>query len=81
MTRLNEREMELVTLLCEECTTPADVTSKLKSLYTGTLEKMLEAEMDEHLGYDKHSVLGDNSGNSRNGYGKKQSKANGEKVR
>ena len=26
---------------------------------------MLEAEMDEHLGYEK------NSGNSRNGYGKK----------
>jgi putative transposase len=32
---------------------------------------MLEAEMDEHLGYEKHSVLGNNSGNSRNGYGKK----------
>ena len=32
---------------------------------------MLEAEMDEHLGYEKNSVLGNNSGNSRNGYGKK----------
>jgi putative transposase len=32
---------------------------------------MLEAEMDEHLGYEKHSTLGNNSGNSRNGYGKK----------
>ena len=28
---------------------------------------MLEAEMDEHLGYEKNSV----AGNSRNGYGKK----------
>jgi len=27
--------------------------------------------MDEHLGYEKNSVIGDNSGNSRNGYGKK----------
>ena len=27
--------------------------------------------MDEHLGYEKNSVLGNNSGNSRNGYGKK----------
>ena len=32
---------------------------------------MLEAEMDEHLGYEKNSALGNNSGNSRNGYGKK----------
>ena len=29
---------------------------------------MLEAEMDEHVGYEKNSVLGNNSGNSRNGY-------------
>ena len=32
---------------------------------------MLEAEMDEHLGYEKNSALVNNSGNSRNGYGKK----------
>jgi putative transposase len=32
---------------------------------------MLEAEMDEHLGYEKHSVEGNNSGNSRNGYNRK----------
>lgn len=75
MTRLNEREMELVAMLCEECTSAADITSKLKSLFAGTLEKMLEAEMDEHLGYDKHSVHGNNSGNSRNGYGKKTIKS------
>ena len=27
----------------------------------------MNAEMDEHLGYEKHSVSGKNSGNSRNG--------------
>jgi putative transposase len=32
---------------------------------------MLESEMDEHLGYDKNSELGNNSGNSRNGYNHK----------
>jgi putative transposase len=32
---------------------------------------MLEAEMDEHLGYEKHDVTGNNSGNSRNGYNRK----------
>jgi transposase-like protein len=32
---------------------------------------MLEAEMEEHLGYEKHSPLGDLTGNSRNGYNTK----------
>ncbi len=32
---------------------------------------MLESEMDEHLDYEKYSADGNNSGNSRNGYGKK----------
>ncbi len=50
MTQLNEKEMQLVEMICEGCSTPADVTSKLKELFAGTLQKMLEAEMDEHLG-------------------------------
>ena len=75
MTRLDERGKELVEMLCEECTSPADITAKLKELFAGTLEKMLEGEMEEHLGYDKHSVAGNNSGNSRNGYGKKTIKS------
>jgi len=75
MTRLDERGKELVEMLCEECTSPADITAKLKDLFAGTLEKMLESEMEEHLGYDKHSVAGNNSGNSRNGYGKKTIKS------
>lgn len=32
-----------------------------------TMQSMLEAEMEDHLGYPKHSVKGNNSGNSRNG--------------
>jgi len=48
-----------------------DVQAMLKSLFKGTLEQMLEAEMEDHLGYEKHDPLGNNSGNSRNGYGKK----------
>ena len=36
---------------------------------------MLEAEMDEHLGYEKHEISGNNSGNRRNGYGKKTIKS------
>jgi putative transposase len=75
MTQLTETEMQLAELISKECATPADVTAKLKKLFTGALEKMLEAEMDEHLGYEKHSITGNNSGNSRNGYGKKTVKS------
>ena len=35
------------------------------------VERALDAEMDEHLGYSKHDPAGNNSGNSRNGRGKK----------
>ncbi len=35
------------------------------------IQRALDAEMDDHLGYDKHSPKGNNSGNSRNGHGKK----------
>jgi len=35
------------------------------------VERALDAEMDDHLGYSKHDPSGKNSGNSRNGRGKK----------
>lgn len=35
------------------------------------IERTLHAEMDTHLGYSKHDPKGHNSGNSRNGKGKK----------
>ena len=69
---LSEREKELVQLLMRECETTGDIQEKLKRLFAGTIEQMLEAEMDEHLGYEKNSAAGNNTGNSRNGYGKKR---------
>ena len=72
---LTEKETELVKLIAEECSTTGDVQNVLKKLFAGTIEQMLEAEMDEHLGYEKNSVLGNNSGNSRNGYGRKTIKS------
>jgi putative transposase len=68
---VNEREKELVGLLAGECKDMGEVQALLKSLFRGTIEAMLDGEMDEHLGYEKHSNAGDGSGNSRNGYGKK----------
>lgn len=68
---MHERAKELIAILTEDCENMADVQALLKHLFKGTLEQMLEAEMDEHLGYEKHELIGNNSGNSRNGYGKK----------
>jgi len=42
---------------------------------------MLEGEMDAHLGYEKHSPSGNNSGKSRNGsFPKKIQTEHGESV-
>jgi putative transposase len=71
MKQMTEKMKELAGLLSAECGNLEDVQALLKGLFKGTLEQMLEAEMDEHLGYEKHSVQGINSGNSRNGYGRK----------
>lgn len=46
--------------------TEADVSKLLKQLQA-QLEKMVEGEMNAHLGYEKNSVSGNNSGNLRNG--------------
>src|SRR5436189_2860532 len=39
----------------------------LTGLTKTVLETALEAEMSEHLGYDRHAVEGRNGANSRNG--------------
>ena len=41
--------------------------SFFQSLFKQGIEAMLQAELDEHLGYEKHSPAGYNTGNSRNG--------------
>jgi putative transposase len=46
----------------------------LKQLTKALLERALNAELTEHVGYDKHDPAGYNSGNSRNGATKKKLK-------
>jgi transposase-like protein len=43
----------------------------IKQLTGRILQRALEAEITEHLGYEKNSNTGDNSGNSRNGHTEK----------
>lgn len=62
-----------------KCKTADDLTGKnglVQRLIGSMLEKLLQNEMDEHLGYEKHSLSGHNSGNSRNGLSKKSLKSN-----
>ncbi len=61
--------------------TESDVSKFLKQLHAQVLEKMLEGEMDAHLGYEKDSMTGNNTGNSRNGsYPKRIQTEHGESV-
>ena len=50
--------------------TYADLMGKdgaIKKLLKNSLEQLLEGEMSDHLGYNKNSIEGNNTGNSRNG--------------
>lgn len=51
--------------------TAEDAQNALKELFAETLQEMLEAEMDTHLGYEKHEVKAKMTPNSRNGKSKK----------
>ncbi len=67
-----ERLDELATELAKGVKTESDLSGTLGELMKLTLEKALNAEMDNHLGYEKHSVKGRNRKNSRNGFGSKR---------
>jgi putative transposase len=47
--------------------TADELDTYLHQVFKRGVEKMLEAELEDHLGYEKHSADGINSGNSRNG--------------
>lgn len=51
--------------------TAQDAQNALKNLFAETIQEMLEAEMDTHLGYEKHDIQGKQTSNSRNGKSKK----------
>ena len=46
---------------------PEDIHALLKQLTKAVVERAMQVEMKEHLGYEKHDPAGANSGNSRNG--------------
>lgn len=52
-----------------------DVYSYLKDLFKDTIQEMLEAELDESLGYAKNDTQNKNTDNERNGYSQKTVKS------
>jgi putative transposase len=64
----------LLDQLLKDYQKPEDILGEnglLKQLTKAVLERAMQAELTHHLGYDKHSPAGHNSGNSRNGKSKK----------
>lgn len=52
----------------------------LKRLTKALVERMLDEEMNEHVGYEKHEAAGRNHGNSRNGYSEKTLRSDDGKI-
>ena len=68
----DERLQELAAEFAKGIKTEEDLADPFGRLMKLTIEKALNAEMDNHLGYEKHSSAGRNRKNSRNGYGSKK---------
>lgn len=62
---------KLIDELAKSIKTEKDLAALSKHLLKLTVERAMSAELDEHLGYDKHSPDGKNTGNSRNGHSSK----------
>jgi putative transposase len=61
---------ELLDELLKDYQKPEDLLGQdglLQQLTKALVERALDGELTHHLGYEKHDVSGDNSGNSRNG--------------
>ncbi len=63
-------DLKLIDKLLADYKKPEDIIGEnglLKQLTKALLERAMQAEMTDHLGYEKHDPVGHNSGNSRNG--------------
>jgi len=72
-----EMDKELIDRLLGDYQKPEDLIGEnglLKQLTKALVERALQAELSTHLGYEKHSAEGHNSGNTRNGISTKHLK-------
>src|SRR5678815_1426121 len=74
---MDEIKASLVDELLKGYEKPEDIAGEnglLKQLTKALLERAMNAELTDHLGYEKHDPAGHNSGNSRNGKSRKKLK-------
>jgi len=67
---------KLIEELAKSIKTEKDFAELSKYLLKLTVERAMNVELDEHLGYEKHAFEGKNSGNNRNGHSSKTLKGN-----
>ena len=67
---------KIIDELAKSVKTESDLAALSKHLLKLTVERALNTELEDHLGYEKHAAEGKNSGNSRNGYTSKTLKGN-----
>ena len=70
MTRKKSKQDALIDELLQGCQDPKDILGKdglLKQLTKRLVERTLEAELTDHLGYEPHASKGRGTGNNRNG--------------
>ena len=65
---------ELIDELLKDCSDPREVLAEgglIKQLTKAIIERCLEGELDEHLGYPKHGRSAEGKANARNGTSRK----------
>ncbi|MEJ2653328.1 MAG: IS256 family transposase [Gammaproteobacteria bacterium] len=70
-----EKLKELAAELAKDIKSEKDLGTLTQQLVKLTVETALNAELDEYLGYEKHSPTGKGTGNSRNGSSTKRVKS------
>lgn len=66
-----ELDDKLVDQIAGQIKTQDDLADLSRQLLKVAIERVMAVELEDHLGYSKHSPEGHNSGNSRNGHSKK----------
>ncbi len=65
---------KLINELAKSVKSEKDISMLSRRLLKLIVERAMDAELDEHLGYEKYAVEGKNTGNSRNAYSPKRLK-------
>lgn len=77
---MKNEQIEIPKKLIEKLKTQSDVEGLVGGIYKQLIERMLESEMDEHLGYEKGDRTSKKTSNSRNGTSSKTLKTSSGEV-